>query len=60
MNLNLTKIKMKIPGVGSRQRRFKKLVGWGKHGRKRDKQPAKKGPKLSRKLRRRRATRPKG
>lgn len=49
--------KMKIPGVGSRQKRFKKLVGWGKNGRKRDKRSTKKCSKLSGKLRSRRVKR---
>ena len=51
---------MKSPGIGTRKRRFKKLIGWGKkqaNGRKSNKPPVKKRTKLPRKLRRRRTKR---
>lgn len=51
---------MKAPGVGNRQKRLKRLVGWGKktsNGRKRTKRTTKKRKKVSRKLRNRRTKR---
>ena len=46
---------MKTPGVGNKKRKFKQLLGWGKNERATVKLRTKKRPKLSRKLRPRRA-----
>ena len=46
---------MNTPGVGNKKRKFKQLLGWGKNERATVKLRTKKRPKLSRKLRPRRA-----